>query len=282
MQTMEKRRRSYETNRGISITCIVMLVIILIACVFMLIYILFSKSEKEKEINNVNNEIQTLTFEGSEILDKQADVQAVLDIVSDPTVFLDTQINNYKRNLPTFENKIKSYELDKKIAYLALVVDKTDNIENVLNTLNSNDILATFFTNSIEVADTISETGHLIGFYLDDEKTVDMFRDEYKDLFDKYNPDLYMLSSNLKEKEISLESLYKVEENSTSEGKKFMTQEAYVNDIVDTTADRDFLIIRVNLSNNIGVNSLNKIITKLKDKNYLFLPLISSSSLFEK
>lgn len=279
---MEKRRRSYETNRGISITCIVILVITLIACVFMLIYILFSKAENEKEIINVNNDIQTLTFEGNEILDKEAEVQAVLDIVSDPSVFLDTQKDNYKRNLPTFEEKIKSYELDKKIAYLALVVDKADNVEEVINILNSNEILATFFTNDVEVANNVSETGHLVGFYLDDEKVVDMFKDEYKDLFDKYNPDLYMLSSSLKEKEVTLESIYKVEENSTSEGKKFMTQEAYVNDIVETTADRDFLIIKVNLSNNVGVNSLNGIITKLKDKNYLFLPLISSSTLIEK
>lgn len=279
---MEKRRRSYETNRGISITCIVILVITLIACVFMLIYILFSKAENEKEIINVNNDIQTLTFEGNEILDKEAEVQAVLDIVSDPSVFLDTQKDNYKRNLPTFEEKIKSYELDKKIAYLALVVDKADNVEEVINILNSNEILATFFTNDVEVANNVSETGHLVGFYLDNEKVVDMFKDEYKDLFDKYNPDLYMLSSSLKEKEVTLESIYKVEENSTSEGKKFMTQEAYVNDIVETTADRDFLIIKVNLSNNVGVNSLNGIITKLKDKNYLFLPLISSSTLIEK
>lgn len=279
---MEKRRRSFETNRGINITCIVMLVIMLITCVFMLIYILFSKAENEKEITNVNNEIQTLTFEGNEIIDKEAEVQAVLDIVSNPTVFLETQKDNYKRNLPTFEDKIKSYELDKKIAYLALVVDKADNVENVVNILNSNDILATFFTNDVEVADEVSKTGHLVGFYLDDEKVVDMYKDEYKDLFDKYNPDLYMLSSALKEKEVTLESIYKVEENSTSEGKKFITQEAYVNDIVDTTADRDFLIIKVNLSNNVGVNSLNGIITKLKDKNYLFLPLISASSLIEK
>lgn len=279
---MEKRRRSFETNRGINITCIVMLVIILITCVFMLIYILFSKAENEKEITNVNNEIQTLTFEGNEIIDKESEVQAVLDIVSNPTVFLETQKDNYKRNLPTFEDKIKSYELDKKIAYLALVVDKADNVENVVNILNSNDILATFFTNDIEVANKVTNTGHLVGFYLDDEKVVDMYKDEYKDLFDKYNPDLYILSSALKEKEVTLESLYKVEENSTSEGKKFITQEAYVNDIVDTTADRDFLIIRINLSNNVGVNSLNGIITKLKDKNYLFLPLISASSLIEK
>ena len=278
---MEKPRRSLEDNRRISITCIVILIIILITWIFLLIYILFSKAETKKKINSVNNEIQTITFEGNEILDKEEEINSLLNIVSNPSVFLDTQKENYERSLVEFEDKIRGYEIDKKIAYLVLIVDKTDSLDKTIDILNNNNVLVTFFTNNIEAANKVSEAGHLVGLYVDDEKVVDVYRDEYQELFDSYNPDLYMLSDSLKEKEVILESMNKVTENSTSEGKKFINQEAYINDIVETTADRDFLVIRINLSNSVGVNSIDGIINKLKDKNYIFLPLISSSSLIE-
>lgn len=279
---MEKHRRNLEENRRISITCIVILVIILITMIFLLIYIIFSNAEAKKKIQTANNDIQALTLEGNKIIDDKDELNSFLSIVSEPNLFLETKKENYKRDLVEFEERIKSYETDNKIAYLALIVDSTNSLDKVINTLNANNILATFFTNDVDAANIINETGHLVGLYIDDEKTVDMYRDEYKEIFDIYNPDLYMLSTQLKEKELSIESMYEVKENSTSEGKKFINREAYINDIVDTTADRDFLIIKINLSNNIGVDSLEGIIDKLKDKNYVFLPLISSSTLIEK
>ena len=279
---MGKARRSSEENKRISITTIVILVIILISWLFLLIYLLFAKVETNKKIESVNNEIETLKLDTSMLNEKKEEINKLLENVSDSTTFMNILKDNYKANIPAFETKIKSFEVTEKVAYLSFVVDKTDNLDKVIDTLNNNDVLATFYTNNKDAADKIIASGNLIGLYIDDDKVIENIKEEYKDIINAYNPDLYMLSSALKEKDIKIDSFYKVTENSTSEGKKLLNQDGYISDIVDTTADRDFLIIRINLSNNVGVGAINGIITKLKDKNYMFLPLVSSSSLIEK
>lgn len=279
---MGKARRSSEENKRINITTIVILVIILISWLFLLIYLLFAKVETNKKIESINNEIETLKLDTSILNEKKEEINKLLKNVSDSTTFMNILKDNYKANIPAFETKIKSFEVTEKVAYLSFVVDKTDNLDKVIDTLNNNDVLATFYTNNKDAADKIIASGNLVGLYIDDEKVIENIKEEYKDIIDAYNPDLYMLSSALKEKDIKIDSFYKVTENSTSEGKKLLNQDGYISDIVDTTADRDFLIIRINLSNNVGVGAVNGIITKLKDKNYMFLPLVSSSSLIEK
>lgn len=279
---MGKARRSSEENKRISITTIVILVIVLVSWLFLLIYLLFAKVETNKKIESINNEIETLKLDTSILNEKKEEINKLLENVSDSTTFMNILKDNYKTNIPAFETKIKSFEVTEKVAYLSFVVDKTDNLDKVIDTLNNNDVLATFYTNNKDAADKIIASGNLVGLYIDDEKVIENIKEEYKDIIDAYNPDLYMLSSALKEKDIKIDSFYKVTENSTSEGKKLLNQDGYISDIVDTTADRDFLIIRINLSNNVGVGAVNGIITKLKDKNYMFLPLVSSSSLIEK
>lgn len=279
---MEKPRRSVEENKRISIATIVILVFILIINLFLIIYLLFANSETNKKVTSVNEEIELLKLETSTLNDKKEEIDIISESVSDPSIYLSIQKDNYRATLPSIEDRIKDYDVDSKVAYLAFVVDNIDNLDNTINTLNNNSVLATFFTNDKEAADKIVSNGHLVGLYIDDETIIDNIKEEYKDIIDAYDPNLFMLSSDLKEKDIQIESFYKVVENSTSEGKKLLNQEGYTNDIVETTADRDFLIIRINTSNGVGVNSINSIISKLKDKNYVFLPLVSSSSLIEK
>lgn len=279
---MGKSRRSSEENKRINITAVTLLVIIFITWLFLLIFLLFSKVETDKEIKNINENIEMLKLDTNNLNSKKDEINLILSGVENPSVYMDIQKENYKASLSIIEDKIKDFESEEKIAYLTFVVDKEDNLEDVIDIINSNNILATFFTNSKEAADTIYNNGHLIGLYIDDEDKVENVKEEYKDLIDTYNPDLFMLSNSLKEKDITIDSFYKVTENSSAEGKRLLNKEGYTNDIVETTADRDFLIIRINISNSVGVSSIDGIISKLKDKNYIFLPLISNSSLIEK
>lgn len=279
---MGKSRRSSEENKRINITAVTLLVIIFITWLFLLIFLLFSKVETDKEIKNINENIEMLKLDTNNLNSKKDEINLILSGVENPSVYMDIQKENYKASLSIIEDKIKDFESEEKIAYLTFVVDKEDNLEDVIDIINSNNILATFFTNSKEAADTIYNNGHLIGLYIDDEDKVENVKEEYKDLIDTYNPDLFMLSNSLKEKDITVDSFYKVTENSSAEGKRLLNKEGYTNDIVETTADRDFLIIRINISNSVGVSSIDGIISKLKDKNYIFLPLISNSSLIEK
>lgn len=279
---MEKPRRSIEENKRINITAITLLVIIFITGLFILIFLLFSKVEADKKITTINENIEMLKLETNNLNSKKDEISLVLSGVESPSTFMDIQKENYKASLSVIEDIIKDFESEEKIAYLTFVVDKEENLEDVIEIINSNNVLATFFTNTKESADTIYNNGHLIGLYVDDEDKVENIKEEYKDLIDTYNPDLFMLSNSLKDKDITIDSFYKVTENSSAEGKKLLNKEGYTDDIVETTADRDFLIIRINISNSVGVSSISEIISKLKDKNYVFLPLISSSSLIEK
>lgn len=279
---MGKTKRSVEENRRISITTIVILVLLLVSFLFIVIYILFAKVETNKKIESVNNEIETIKLDTSILNEEKEEINNLLNNVSDATTYMNILKENYNTSLPAFETRIKSFENEDKVAYLSFIVDKTDNLDKAIETLNNNNVLATFFTNDKDAADKIIASGNLIGLYIDDEKVVENINEEYKDIIDAYNPDLFMVSSKLKESDIKIDSFYKVTENSSSEGKKLLNQDGYVSDIVDTTADRDFLIIKINLSNGVGVGSIDEIISKLKDKNYIFLPLVSSSSLIEK
>ena len=279
---MGKTKRSVEENRRISITTIVILVLLLVSFLFIVIYILFAKVETNKKIESINNEIETIKLDTSILNEEKEEINNLLNNVSDATTYMNILKENYNTSLPAFETRIKSFEEEDKVAYLSFIVDKTDNLDKVIDTLNNNNVLATFFTNDKDTADKIIASGNLIGLYIDDEKVVENINEEYKDIIDTYNPDLFMVSSTLKENDIKIDSFYKVTENSSSEGKKLLNQDGYISDIVDTTADRDFLIIKINLSNGVGVGSIDGIISKLKDKKYIFLPLVSSSSLIEK
>lgn len=279
---MAKSRRSIEENKRISTAAITLLVIIFITGLFLLIFVLFSKAENEKKISSLNDEIEMLKLESSTLAEKQEEINLILNNVENVSAYLNIQKENYKASLPLIEEEIKNYESQEKVAYLAFVVDNTDNVEKIIETLNSNKALAIFFTNDKETADKIIDSGNLIGLYIDDEKKIEKINEEYKDIIDAYHPDLYMVSSSLQDKDFTIDSFYRVKENSTAEGKKLLNQEGYTNDIVETTAERDFLIIKINLSNSVGVISTNGIISKLKDKNYIFLPLISASSMIEK
>lgn len=279
---MGKSRRSYEENKRISAATVTLLVIFFLLGISLLIYVLFSKAECDKKISSLNDQIEMLKLESSNLNDKKEEINNILSEVENASTYIKIQKENYKASLPLIEDRIKDYDSQEKIAYLVFVVDRADNLDKVINTLNENSVLATFFTNNKDNADTIDKSGSLIGLYINDEKKIDNIKDEYKDIIDAYTPDLFMVSSDLAEKDISIDSFYKVKENSTAEGKKLLNQDGYTSDIVDTTADRDFLIIKINVSNAVGVSSLNGIISKLKDKNYVFLPLISASTMIEK
>lgn len=279
---MGKSKRNFETNQRINIITVTLLAIILLASLVGLIVLLYSKADTDKKIETINEEIEILTLDTHSLQDKEAEIELIMSGVENSQTYIDLQKESYKASLSIIENKIKSYETEEKIAYLAFIVDKKDNLDKVIETLNYNDTLAIFFTNDKEAADVIVNSGNLVGLYIDNIKDVDDIKENYKDIIEAYDPDLFMVSSDLKDKDIKIDSFYKVTENSTSEGKKLSTNEGYISDIVDTTADRDFLIIRINISNSIGVNSISGIISKLKDKNYIFLPLISTSSLIEK
>ena len=279
---MEKRRRSLEENNRISIATIALLVVILITGIFLLIYLLFAKAENEKRITSLNNETETTRLDTNILKEKQDELYTLLDNVSDATKFINIQKEKYISEITEIEARVKNYDSEGKIAYLTFVVDKTDNLDKTLEILNDNKVIATFFTKDKEAADKIINNGHFVGIYVDDEKVIDNFKEEYKDIINAYNPDLFMISPALKEKEIKIDSFYEVKENSTSEGKQLLNRDGYIKDIVETTADRDFLKIKVNLSNAVGISAIDGIISQLKDKNYMFLPIVSSSSEVEK
>lgn len=279
---MEKPRRSVEENKRISITAIVILVVTFITFLFLVIYLLFANAETNKKVTAVNEEIEMLTLDTSTLNEKREEIEVVNNSVSDPSIYMNIQKDNYRAILPSIEEKIKEYNVETKVAYLTIVVDKADNLDKTIEILNNNNILATFFTESKDAADKIINNGHLVGLYINEERKANDAQEEFKDIITEYSPDLFMVSSDLKDKDIQIDSFYKVTENSTAEGKKLLNQEGYTDDIVETTADRDFLVIRINTSNNVGVGSINSIISKLKDKNYMFLPIISASSMIEK
>ena len=152
---MGKTRRSVEENKGINITTIVILVLTLISFLFILIYIIFANTETNKKIESVNNEIDRISLETSVLNEEKEEIEKLLNNVSDPTTYMNILKDNYKESISAFEAKIKSFEVKEKVAYLSFVVDKTDNLDKTLSILESNNILATFYTNNKEAADKI-------------------------------------------------------------------------------------------------------------------------------
>ena len=196
---MGKTRRSVEDNKGISVSAIAILVFTLITFLFVLIYFLFARTEINKKIESINNEIESIKLDGTILNEEKESIELLLANVSDPTTYMNILKENYISSLPAFEAKIKSFEVEEKVAFLSFVVDKTDNLDKTLEIIENNDVLAIFFTNNKEAADKIIAKGNLVGLYIDDEKVVEDIYGEYKDIIDAYNPDLYMVSPELKE-----------------------------------------------------------------------------------
>ena len=276
---MEKPRRNIEENNRISITCISVLSFALVSILLILIYILYSKSEINRQIKSANEEIIQMDLETTNLNEEIDDINIDIESVSDPEDYVNNLRESYETNLPQIEKQIKISSINNKVAYLTIVVDESKTLQSILETINNNEVLATFFVTNVEDADAVSNNGDIIGLYLNDKELIDDFDNNYLDIKTKYFPNMFMLDSALREQGITINGYKEVVDNSTSEGIKLLTKKAYADNIIETTADREFLIIKINSSNKVGVDSLERIIQELKNKNYMFLPLVSTSSL---
>ena len=279
---MEKPRRSIEENNRISITCISVLSFALVSMLLILIYILYSKSEINRQVKSANEEIIQMNLETTNLKEEIDDVNIAIESVSDPKDYVKNLRDAYETNLPQIEKQIKISSVENKIAYLTIVVDDNETLPSIIDTINNNEVLATFFVTNVEDADTVSENGDIVGLYLDDKELIEDFENNYLDIRTKYFPNMFMLDPSLREQDITINGYKEVVDNSTSEGIKLLTKKAYADNIIETTADREFLIIRINASNKVGVDSLERIIQEIKSKNYMFLPLVSTSSLLNE
>lgn len=281
MQGMAKFERDYETNKQISIMCIVVLVIIMIVMIFLSIILLFSKVESSKKIDSIKSQIETINYENGELEDEIEINNELIYVASNSDIYADNLKDEYKSLLPPIEEEVKKTGATNKIAYLNIILSKDTYLDKVLNILNRNEIISNFYSSDPTYFDEITEEGHLVGLFLDDINSLDTFYKDNKDIIDIYNIDLYMVDASLSEEVIDIPNLKQVKENSTSEEKKQLTQSAYVDNILKTTADRSFLIIKLDADNPTATDALPSIIDGLKEKGYLFLPLISSSSIFD-
>lgn len=278
---MDKPKRDIETNNQISITTIVIQVIIIITFLFLIVYLLFSKTQTNKKIKSINDQISTIIYENSELENSINELNNLITESEDTESYLQNLKEEYKDIILELEKYVKKSETNEKIAYLSFITTSNSNLDKVVDTLKNNNILATFYVQESEISDYVTAGGHLVGLYLDDEEKIETVFEDNKSLIETYDMDLFMVSDDLKEKEITIPNMKQVIENSTSEDKKQLDSDAYADGIVMTSADRDFLIIKINTSNSIAVNALQEIISGLKDKNYIFLPLISNSSVIE-
>lgn len=278
---MGKTKRDIETNREISIMCIVVLSILIVTFTFVTIIMLFSKIEINKKIENVQSQIETITYENNEIEDELNNYNELILSASNPKEYMNNLKEEYKALLPSIEKEVKSSESDKKIAYLNFTLTQDKYLDSILSTLSKNNVLANFYTNNSDLNEKITDNGHEVGLYINDNKTLNSVYEDNKSTIDSYNIDLFMTSLELNDSEVVVSDLKRVVDNTTSEGKSQLSNSAYAKNIVETTADRAFLIIRINGDNSIGKDALQSIISGLKEKGYIFLPLISKSTIFD-
>lgn len=278
---MAKTKRDIETNRQISIIAIVILSIIFVAFLFIAIIFLFSKTEASKKIESIQTQIDAIDFENSTIEEEIEEYNEKISSAADSKAYISNIKEEYKANLSSIEDEAKKSDGKYKIAYLNFIVTDGKYLNKITGILNDNEIISNFYTNNNDLLETISEDGHLIGLYINDLNKIETASEDNKEIIETYDIDLYMLESSINDTELKDPSLKQVKDNSTSEGKSQLTKAAYADNIVKTTADRSFLVIRINGENSLAVEALPSIISGLKEKGYIFLPLISSSSIFD-
>lgn len=275
---MEKSRRDVESNKRINIISVCILITLIILFTFILIYLLYSSSRLDRKIETLKGETTSISLENNSLLLEIKNIQEQIDGVINPASYIEAKQENYKTLLPQIEKITKSSSTI-RVAFLSIAVDYSPSLQEIINIINDHDVLATYFINNVNDAENLYRQGNVFGVYLEDEDKANDFVNNYGEITEKYSTDLFMLSGEIKDKEIEIPGYYRVKENSTSEGIRLLTQQAYADNIIDTTADRDFLIIKVNSSSRVGINSLSRIIEELKSKNYTFLPLVSSSTI---
>ena len=278
---MAKSKRDIETNKEISVICIVVLSIILIIFIFILIIFMFSKTEVEKKITSIDTQIETLNYENGELDDKIEEYNSLIADASDASLYMSNLRKEYEKLLPEIEKDVKKSDSINKIVYLNITVTKGNHLDEVLTILSNNNIITNFYSNDSELLDKITNSYHEVGLYINSEDTLETIYEDKKEIIDKYNMNLFIYDDVSNEEDIVVNDLKQVKENSTSEEKKQLTSDAYANNIIMTTANRSFLIIKLDADNAVAVNALQSIISGLKEKGYIFLPLISKSSIFE-
>ena len=125
---MGKSRRSSEENKRINITAVTLLVIIFITWLFLLIFLLFSKVETDKEIKNINENIEMLKLDTNNLNSKKDEINLILSGVENPSVYMDIQKENYKASLSiieeqreaTIEEIAKELEVEKEEVIISL------------------------------------------------------------------------------------------------------------------------------------------------------------------
>lgn len=278
---MAKSKRDIETNKEISVICIVVLSIILIIFIFILIIFMFSKTEVEKKITSIDTQIETLNYENGELDDKIEEYNSLIADASDASLYMGNLRKEYEKLLPEIEKDVKKSDSINKIVYLNITVTKGNHLDEVLTILSNNNIITNFYSNDSELLDKITNSYHEVGLYINSEDNLETIYEDKKEIIDEYNMNLFIYDDVSNEEDIVVNDLKQVKENSTSEEKKQLTSDAYANNIIMTTANRSFLIIKLDADNAVAVNALQSIINGLKEKGYIFLPLISKSSIFE-
>ena len=85
---MGKSRRSYEENKRISAATVTLLVIFFLLGISLLIYVLFSKAECDKKISSLNDQIEMLKLESSNLNDKKEEINNILSEVENASTYI--------------------------------------------------------------------------------------------------------------------------------------------------------------------------------------------------
>lgn len=282
---MAKHKRDLETNRKIVITTITFLIIFVVILTIVPAVLIYIKLNNESTINQISNEIEQYIIDIDSI-DRQIQTnKEALDEAKDPNKYTKNIQDTYPELLKEYESYIKDDKSNEKVCYLIFETTKKTNLDTILSVLSDNNVLSIFFLSSEtkEASSKIINDGHFVGMLINNEfKKIDNQEQYIKDFNNEFSSDLYLCQNDFSDEKIEnllqTNNNKKVSYNATSDDKPLLDKQGYVSSIVDTTADRDFITLKINTDNNVGVKALDSLIKELKSKNYVFLPLVSTST----
>lgn len=286
-------------NKGLFRLIIGVLICLIIVLLLFIVLVNIDNSSLKLKINDLSSNIA----DGYDIdsIDKEILIYKNIDDS------IKNKYDEYYSNIALLEDKINKGESSVKIAYLTFDDGPYDLTYQVLDLLKSNDIRATFFVlgkdDTQEQYKRIVSEGHTlanhtyyhnIGSGLYD--SADSFISQVKKLEDYlYNITGYRTSivrfpggspTAGKYKDEIVDRLHEMGYNYvdwTSETGDGSSKKLAEKDIwswyVDTTRDKDIIVLLMHDYNYSTFNNLQRIIDDLRDRGFIFLPLHNKSSM---
>ena len=302
-------RHDEEISKSITISLLVISFILLIGLSCSLFFIVhekmsFDKATKIIEVNNleeeveINNQLEEIKLINEEITNNKNVDQLIKDLK-----------NEYPSLLKELEENIILKKSDKKIAYLVFEGGPYLLTEDFLNILDQYNVCGSFvllekdegFDEETqkkydEIYKRIISEGHTVINYVDanTKSFIQSVLDNNNFFKEKYNYSTniikykYDFDSLKGEKEEIIEKLIEnnygyVESNSATRNEdEDIDYLQAVNNVIETTNDRNFLVVKMYDNNESDLKALPRIIDSLAEKGYVILPLSYESTMVNK